>query len=389
VCRDGLICAGGQTSPERVETVLTACLCQLTEESTVTGALQAVLPGIAPTSKIAIKVNCIGQCATRWEVPRALCSCLSKLFEETYDVSQVTIYDQNHLAGAGYTEMRFAFDGSSVHLLDTPPFGSGIYPAPGHELTDLITQANFLIDMPVLKDHNSNELTSSLKNHYGSVDPQGGMCGDVEAMLELNTHPQIKDKTALVVLDGIMGVWHGGPQGSPRYWSTYADGTPNTLFVSTDPVTVEYWGRDVINTERAYHGLDTYEGSYIEAASLPPYELGVSDPGQMDVRSLHLAAEEMPDSQPTAVALSPYPNPTASCTTFRFRLAREAVTTISIYDPAGRRIAIVSGGRMKPGRHQLTWDGQDSRGQRAAPGLYRWVLAGQEWETMGSVLVVK
>ncbi len=389
MCRDRLMCIGGDTGPERVETVLAACLCELAQESTVTSALQAVFQGIAPSSKIAIKVNCIGQCATRWEVPRALCSCLSRLFEQTYDVSQVTIYDQNSLAGAGYTETQFAFDGSSARLVDTPPFGSGIYPVPGHELTDLITQADFVVDMPVLKDHNSNELTLSFKNHYGSVDPQGGMCGDVKAMLNLNSHLQIKDKTALVVLDGIMGLWHGGPQGSPGYWSTYADGTPNTLFVSTDPVTVEYWGRDAINAERAHRGLDTYEGSYIEAASLLPHELGVSDPGHMDVRSLHVAAEEMPGSQPTAVALSPYPNPTPGRTTFRFGLAREADTTISIYDTAGRNIAVLSGGRMKPGRHQLTWDGKDSRGRKAAPGLYQWVLAGQEWETTGSVLVVK
>ena len=389
ICRDRLMSTVGQVDPQRVEMVLSACLCELAEATTPTEALETLLPGFSPTSKIAVKVNCIAQCATRWEVAWALCSCLSKLCDSTYDMEQVTIFDQNYLAGAGYTEAAFTFGGSAAQLSDSPPFGSGVYPVPGHEITSVIAEADFLVDMPVLKDHNDNELTLSLKNHYGSVDPQSGMCGDFDTMLALNAHQSIKDKTALVILDGLFGVWQGGPGVPPQYWSTYGDGTPNTLLVSTDPVTVDYWGRDTINRERAHHGLQAYEAQYIEEASLPPYELGVSDPAHMDVRSLHLGAEDSPGHSPTALTLPPYPNPTTGPTMLRFRLDHEADVRISVHTLTGRRVALLASERFGPGEHCTHWDGRDLQGRQLGPGVYRWLLEGDGWRTAGSVLVVR
>jgi hypothetical protein len=382
--------AVGQVDQARVEMILGACLREVAEAATVTDALQILLPGFGPSSKVVVKVNCIAQCATRWEVAWALCSCLAQMCGGTYDVRQVTIFDQNWLAGAGYAQAAFTFGGNPVQLSDSPPFDSAVYPVPGHELTSLITEADFLIDMPVLKDHNDNELTLSLKNHYGSVDPQGGMCGDFETMLALNAHPSIKEKTALVVLDGIFGVWQGGPAVPPQYWSTYGDGTPNTLFVSTDPVTVEYWGRETINAERTHHGLQAYGASYVEQASLPPYELGVSDPAYMDVRSLHLGVDDPPGHDaPTALTLPPYPNPTTGPTMLRFRLDREAAVRIAVLELTGRTVALLASERFGPGEHHIHWDGRDMGGKRIGPGVYRWIVEGDGWRTAGSVLVVR
>ncbi len=389
ICRDRLMWDGGQVDAERVKSVLAACLRELADQESLDDALQAILPGCTPESTIAIKVNCIAQCATRWELAWALCGCFTEMFGGAYDVAQVAIFDQNYIAGAGYVGSRFTFDGSLVQLTDDPPFGTGVYPVPGHELTSLVADADYLVDMPVLKDHNDNQLTLSFKNHYGSVNPQGGMCGDYETMLALNAAPEIRDKTALVLLDGILGVWQGGPGQPAQYWSTYGNGLPCTLFVSTDPVTVEYWGRDTINRERSYHGLQPYEASYIEQASGAPYQLGVSDPSQMDVRSLHLGADDPPDVSPAAVTMPAYPNPTSGPATLRFRLGREADVVVGVYDTMGRKVADVGGGRFPAGSHAINWTGRDASGDRVAPGLYTWVLNAGTWQTTGSIIVVK
>jgi hypothetical protein len=373
----------------RVESVLAASLCELADQASVDTALRTVLAGCTPESTIAIKVNCISQCATRWELAWALCSCLSKMFDGTYDVGNVTVFDQNYIAGAGYVQSRFTFGGSSVQLSDDPPFDTGVYPVPGHELTSLITEADYLINMPVLKDHNSNQLTASFKNNYGSVNPQGGMCGEYGTMLALNTAQGIREKTALLVLDGILGVWQGGPDQPPQYWSTYGNGIPCTLFASTDPVTVEYWARDTINMERVFHGLPTYEAAYIEEASDPPYELGVSDPAQMDVRSLHLGADDPLGSRPTAVALPAYPNPTSGPVMLRFRLGKEATVSMRIYDAKGRSVADITGGRFRAGTHDISWNGRNASGEPVTPGSYTWVLAAETWQTAGSVIVIR
>lgn len=380
---------GSQVDPERVEGVLAACLCELADQGSLDEALQTILVGCTPESTVAVKVNCISPCATRWELAWALCSCLTKMFGGAYDVGNVTVFDQNYLGGSGYTPSRFTFNGSLVHLSGDPPFDTGVYPVPGHELTALITEADYLINMPVLKDHNSNQLTLSFKNNYGSVDPQAGMCGDYETMLALNAAPEIREKTALVILDGIMGVWHGGPDQPAQYWSTYGNGLPCTLFVSTDPVTVEYWGRDTINRERSFHGLQTYEAAYIEQASDPPYELGVSDPSQMDVRSLHLGADDPSATSPTAVTLPAYPNPTSGPVILRFRLGGDATVSVRIYDAKGRRVADVAGRRFPAGIHDLSWNGRNSGGEPVPPGSYTWVLAADTWQTPGSLIVIR
>jgi len=245
-------------------------------------AFESLFPGITPSSTIAVKVNLVAWADTRWETTRGVVAGLAEMFGGTYDVSNVIIFDQGSMLWHGYTNGRFTFNGKTAQLKSNANCNSGIYPVPGYELSSWIADSDYVIDIPVIKDHSTNGLTLGLKNHYGSVKPSN-LCGQFSNMLLLNTHTEIKDKTCLVLLDCIFGIWTGGPIGSPQEWITFPEeGTPNSMLFSTDPVTNEFYGRMLINMERTARGYSEYAGSYIEDAAEPPYNLGIAAPGAMD-----------------------------------------------------------------------------------------------------------
>ena len=251
-------------------------------------AFQALLPGVTSSSKIAIKVNVLANTDTRWETARGVVSGLSLMLDGTYDVSNVTVYDNNSLTAHGYETSRFTFNGNSAKLMNTANCNSGIFPIPGHELSSWVEEADYLINIPVIKDHyGTNQITSSFKNHYGSVNPPS-LCNRVQDMLTINSNDEIKHKTTLILMDAIFGMWNGGPFGFPQVWSTFPEeSTPNSYFFSTDPVTIAYWVRDCINNERTSQGYSAHSATFIEDAAEDPYYLGIADPLEMDTVRLY------------------------------------------------------------------------------------------------------
>ncbi len=64
-------------------------------------------------------------------------------------------------------------------------------------------------------------------------------------------HPIIREKCVLQILDGIRGIWQGGPFGrSPEYAWDY-----NALFVGTDPVAIDRVEWQIIDAKRAEMGV--------------------------------------------------------------------------------------------------------------------------------------
>lgn len=106
----------------------------------------------------------------------------------------------------------------------------------------ITTEVNKLINLPVLKDHQSAGVTLALKNlSHGLVNNVSrshsttslNACGAfIPAVVAL---PVIRDKAILHILDGIKGVWHGGPSARPQYvWEQKA------IFFATDPVSLDH-----------------------------------------------------------------------------------------------------------------------------------------------------
>jgi hypothetical protein len=80
----------------------------------------------------------------------------------------------------------------------------------------------------------------------------------------------------------------------------------------------------------------------------------------------------IPEAAATAVALhSPSPNPTATGARITFDLPEGAARAqISIFDVAGRLVAVLHDGPAEPGRSAAVWNGLDTRAQRVACGVY-------------------
>jgi uncharacterized protein (DUF362 family) len=118
-------------------------------------------------------------------------------------------------------------------------------------------QVNKLINLPVLKDHQSAGVTLCLKNlSHGLVNnvnrthssPSLNACNAfIPAVVAL---PVIRNKTVLHILDGVKGQYHGGPGGHPEFaWEHH------TLYFSTDPVAMDHIGWEVIDAKRESVGM--------------------------------------------------------------------------------------------------------------------------------------
>jgi Domain of unknown function (DUF362) len=123
----------------------------------------------------------------------------------------------------------------------------------------LITRrVNKLVLMPVLKDHGSAGVTGALKNmSHGLVNnvnrshstPDTNVCN--QFIPQVVSHPLIRKKCVLHIMDGIKGVFQGGPAASRPDW-TWEN---NALLFATDPVAMDHVVWRHIDAKRNDKGL--------------------------------------------------------------------------------------------------------------------------------------
>src|SRR5437764_5864799 len=113
------------------------------------------------------------------------------------------------------------------------------------------------MNLPVLKDPQSAGVTLALKNmSHGLVNNVSRSHGTqslnacnlfIPAAVQL---PAIRNKAVLHILDGVKGVYHGGPSARPEFvWEH------NTLYFATDPVSLDHVGWEVIDAKRVSVGM--------------------------------------------------------------------------------------------------------------------------------------
>ena len=93
---------------------------------------------------------------------------------------------------------------------------------------------------------------------------------------------------------------------------------------------------------------------------------------ETEMDSIYLSPTGVIDQPlPSAFTLEQnYPNPFNSSTLIRFALQNQAQISLAVYDIAGNLIATLSDGASLPGRHEVTWGGQNSSGQPVSSGVY-------------------
>jgi hypothetical protein len=122
----------------------------------------------------------------------------------------------------------------------------------------LTRRVNKIVLLPVLKDHGSAGVTGALKNmSHGSVNnvnrshstPDTNVCN--QFIPQVVAHPIIRKKCVLHIMDGIKGVYQGGPGASKPEW-TWEN---NALLFATDPVAMDHVLWRYIDAKRKEKGL--------------------------------------------------------------------------------------------------------------------------------------
>ncbi|HID55846.1 TPA: DUF362 domain-containing protein [Candidatus Poribacteria bacterium] len=270
-------------NPEPLRQAVDSLLKKLTGKDTVWEAWKDILKGYRKGQVIGIKVNCINRRLPSH--PELVDALVQSLVEFGVPENDIVIYDRtnNELKRSGY-KLNRGQNGVRCFGTDSPGWGydaDNPIEIEGQEkhLTKILTRlCDHLINVPVLKDHNLAGVTLSMKNHYGTVDNPSSLHGNNcdPFIAKLNAASPIKDKTRLIILDAILGIYRGGPGGAPQF-------SPNMLAAAFDPVAMDRFGMDLINRERRKRGLDEVTGRAKHVHTAAILGLGTDDESKIKI----------------------------------------------------------------------------------------------------------
>ncbi len=145
------------------------------------------------------------------------------------------------------------------------------------------SQADYFINFPILKSHNSAGVTLSDKNNYGSlmrapnasgyynmhwtrphcadtpVLPDVPGIGHYRAVVDLMGHPKLGGKTILVLIDGLYGGQSWDSQPIRYLMPPFNHDWPSSIFLSQDQVAADSVAYDFLHTELDGSHTPTYD----------------------------------------------------------------------------------------------------------------------------------
>jgi hypothetical protein len=113
-----------------------------------------------------------------------------------------------------------------------------------------------IINISNIKDHGATGVTGCLKNiAYGSFSNVArthfkGVSHTHSFVGTLASVEPVRSRTVLQIMDGLRGVWHGGPFAPTLRYVFY----PKQIMFGTDPVAMDRLLLDIIDEERKSHG---------------------------------------------------------------------------------------------------------------------------------------
>jgi len=170
-----------------------------------------------------------------------------------WDESQTTIKFDGHDPITGYDPDEF------VHI---QLVGKGMDPKDDRNyrshLGGIVTKRlDKIICLPCMKDHHAAGATGALKNmSHGLVNNVFRSHSNTAAIAMVSyipavvSHPIIRSKCVLHVMDATRGVWEGGPFGRKPEWLW----DHNALLFATDPVAMDHIELDYLNKKRVEMG---------------------------------------------------------------------------------------------------------------------------------------
>ena len=259
-----------------VSEMMTRGMCALTGDRTAPEAWRRFF---VPTDIVGLKVNCGGH---PWVVSayEIVAEVIRQLMGVGIPPTQIYIYErfQNQLDEVNYAP--HLPEGVTIVAAETAnrrADNRGYDPATYVE-ADLFgeedTRSNMMrlvsqkltkiINVPNMKDHGATGATGCLKNiAYGSFSNVArthsrGKSHTYSFVGTLASVEPLRSRTVLQIIDGLRGVWHGGPFARTRKYVFY----PKQILFGTDPVAIDRLLLDIIDDERKRHGaISIYDRS--------------------------------------------------------------------------------------------------------------------------------
>lgn len=182
---------------------------------------------------------------------------------------------------------------------------------------------NKVINLPVLKDHRSAGVTLALKNmshgmnnnvarsHLSGEGLMGlqRINGTRSGPNQCNTfiptavsQLPFKQNMTLHILDGLIGVYEGGPGNWNQSWGTWPH---QGLFFATDPVALDHVGWDIIDAKRAEMGWRPVAQMGLQFQSIPeqvaPALAALAAQGEVEVAVLSRLREQIEAGRATEI----------------------------------------------------------------------------------------
>jgi uncharacterized protein (DUF362 family) len=224
-----------------------------------------------PADTVGIKVNCGGypHCVSAYEI---VAETVRQLMAIGIKPPQIYVYErfQNQMDEVNYaSHLPEGVQSVAAERANRNVDNSGYDPAVYLE-ADLFgeddTRSNMMrlvsqrltkiINIPNMKDHGATGVTGCLKNiAYGSFSNvarthQRGKSHTYSVVGRLASIEPLRSRTVLQIMDGLRGVWHGGPFARTTRYVFY----PRKIFFGTDPVAIDRLLLDIIENERRAHG---------------------------------------------------------------------------------------------------------------------------------------
>jgi uncharacterized protein (DUF362 family) len=393
-CYDDGATSGSTINEPVVQVMVDESIKALTGQPSVGEAYKSLFPGITTASIVGIKVNCINSALpTHKQVASCIVNGLAQMDigGTLFKKNNAIVWDRTNseLTSSGYTKYTgsdpatprcYGTNESGVGYDSTKPLNvGGVTSNPSKIMSQT---CEFIIDAAVLKTHSQGVVTLSLKNHYGSIHNPSSMSHSsacTPSVPALNA--QIRDvltptnKQRLFIIDGLFGLYSGGPGGSPNF-------NPKVIIMSLDPVACDYQGQNVINAERQRHSLTPVNCGHITMAAQSPYNLGTTDIELIEINNPTAVKEQHPVEPGRGLAV--VPEPVRDQAVVSFSLARSGRVELDIVNSAGRTERRLFAGTLGRGRHQVTYR---RNGLRA--GTYVLRLRGAGADATRKVTVVK
>jgi hypothetical protein len=294
---------------------------ELSGRSTSQSAWQMIMAGYKPGEKVAIKVNNNNADDADWgylntepQIINAVISGLTSIGVpendiSVYDVTRNVIVRQRDGVLNTHPDVNFV-DSNNVIWDSTPitgPFGEVRLPT-------VLTQAQHLINVHLMKMHTMATITGAMKNHFGSTSsPSSLHISMIDSLSVLNGNAHIKDKTRLIINEALFG--STSQSSKPEEFSNlelFPERSPNSIFLAFDPVAMDsvmydyfYYDRDGnIEADTFLHvaadnGLGLHEHGTLTEGNFTPKDLDYQNIGfssiSLDLGHFDLNVDEMID----------------------------------------------------------------------------------------------